>query len=241
MKKAIGFNRFIRRAWLDQTARLRDENKDVSQLRAALHTMLHGRVAGESARGARTKSVGVLVRIWSPSDVALAAERDSALRLMKGMPSSQWLVFHWFLVCATYPFFEDVAVHVGRLLKLQNEVSAKEIMERLSKAYGERETVLRCLQYVLRSMVEWGVLDDVHRGSYGAGRKAAIEQGQVLGWTIRCRLVGRNADGLYESALKQDPAAFPFLVEEGAWKEMHDMDGAVQGRDVLYRQTHAGE
>lgn len=236
MKKAIGFNRFIRRAWLDQAATVRQEIHDIPTLRIALHKMLEGRVAGESARGARTKSVGVLTRIWSPTDIVLAGERDDALALMRIVARDEWIVFHWFLTCATYPFFEDVAILVGRLMKLQGQVAAKEIMERLSKTYGERETVHRCLQYVLRSMVEWRVLQDQDRGTYTPGRRTTIDDGRILSWSIKCRMQGRNAAGLYESSLKQDPASFPFEFGTRAWDDVSELHASPQGRDIFYQR-----
>ena len=76
------------------------------------------------------------------------------------------------MVMAVYPFWGSVAAQVGRLLRLQGAVVTSPSAATLAGTiWGERETVFRRVHYVLRSFVDWGVLNETgkFRGIYTAG------------------------------------------------------------------------
>ena len=71
---------------------------------------------------------------------------------------------------AVYPFWSGVATQVGRLLRLQGSAAAAHVQRRVREQYGERETVSRAARRVLRSYLDWGVLQETgKKGIYSAG------------------------------------------------------------------------
>ena len=83
---------------------------------------------------------------------------------------------------ATYPFFRDVAETLGRLLNLQGSVALSQVTRRVAESWGERSTVIRATQRVVRSMVEWGMLEESgERGMFSAARPSAVPDGDAVG------------------------------------------------------------
>ena len=62
------------------------------------------------------------------------------------------------MVVGTHPFFFDVATHVGKLIKLHGQANRSQIKRRMTETWGDRSTLERTIQHVLRSMAQWGML-----------------------------------------------------------------------------------
>ena len=70
--------------------------------------------------------LNILMKIWVIPDKDLAQLRDSALQVLKDQ-SSMALCSHWAMISAAYPFWHNVAIQVGRLLNLQDQVTQQQI------------------------------------------------------------------------------------------------------------------
>ena len=110
---------------------------------------------------------------------------------------------------AAYPYFGSHASVIGRLLGLQETVSAQQIRRRITQHWGDRSTVHRTSRHVVRTMVAWGVLAESGKGVYKRGDRAKVMAPAAL------RLIGavlfRNAGGAMELVrLMSHPALFPF-------------------------------
>ena len=166
----IGIKQAIRFEWMQETANLLIAGLSAKTIRHELHKFLtHRRGDGsEGKRSDRTKTFAVnnLMTIWVSPDPELIPLRDASLVFLRERPS-QGLAVHWGMITAVYPFWFNTARQTGRLLALQNQVTQKQIVSRLKEQYGDRQTVSRCAQHVIRSFVAWGVLKDAKaRGCY---------------------------------------------------------------------------
>ena len=100
--------------------------------------------------------------------------RDVALVHANKISVKERMPLHWAMISAAYPFWAGVAKHVGRLLNLQDQITKKQIIQRLKEQYGDRQTISRYARYVIRSFVAWGVLNDTHaKGVYVQDKKIA--------------------------------------------------------------------
>lgn len=236
--KAIGFNRLIRYEWIDDVAKRVVSGESPAVIRAGVLEHLAPQLSGkgaESGRGALQKTSTVLMRIWVTPPGPLMPIRDEAVALMKERDPAVWVPFHWFMTSAVYPFFGDTATAAGRLLRLQNEIRAPDIVQRLAEIYGDRESLHRCARYALRSLVDWEALvDTAVKGIYSKGTPIPLDE-ETFAWSLRCRLRARNADSTYLSAAVQDPQLFPFTLPHSPLQALsaHGLETVAQGGDSL--------
>ncbi len=209
-QKVIGFDRKIRLAWLDATADWAARGYSVEEIRSKLDLLLDGEIEGKEAL---KKTKTVLLRIWVLVPEDLRPLRDEGLSLLPQQPEPGRLALHWGMSLTAYPLLWDTSTVVGRLLDLQEKVSASQVRRRLAESYGERSTLLRAVRRITSSFVDWGVLRGTDQeGVFAAGRVYPVEDERLAAWLIEASLLaGSSASGVLP-ALAKNPALFPFEV-----------------------------
>ncbi len=77
---------------------------------------------------------------------------------------------------------------------------------------GERETVSRATQRVIRCFVDWGVLQDTDKiGIYKATSEQLVDR-KIAVWLIEAALIASDCSSQALGAISQTPALFPFIV-----------------------------
>ena len=239
----VGFDRKIRLEWLDATAAWTAEGCPVGEIRSRLHDLLDGSVAGVKARA---NTVTVLVHVWVQVPAGLEPLRDEGLALLNDRRKRDRLPLHWGMCMATYPFFRSVASAVGRLTAVQGTASLSQITRRVTQRWGERSTVTRAVQRVVRSLVLWGVLtEEDDRGVFAQAAKLRLQGADSAGaWLLEAALAEFGGAPRPLDALRNDAALFPFSLEVPAKKlaarpglEIHR-----QGldKDMILRLPHGG-
>jgi len=185
-RKTIGFDRKIQLNWLDATADWAAQGLSVADIRERLEQLLDGKVAGTGPHSARGKTMTVLLHVWVHVPKALVPLRDDGLALLRGWSGRDRLSLHWGMCMATYPFFRDVAATTGRLLALQETAALSQIVRRMTESWGERSTLVRAVQRVVRSFVEWGVLVETdERGIFSPAPKVPVTNDNGVGsWLL---------------------------------------------------------
>jgi len=176
-RRTIGFDRKIKLDWMDATADWAAQGLAVADIRERLEQLLEGKVAGVGPHSARGKSMTVLLHIWVLVPETLVPLRDDGLALLRGRSGRDRLPLHWGMCMATYPFFRDVAATTGRLLALQGTAALSQVVRRMTESWGERSTLIRAVQRVVRSFVEWGVLVETdERGIFSPVPKVRVTE-----------------------------------------------------------------
>lgn len=213
-RASIGFDRRIDLEWLDAAAAQAAAGTPTEAMRAHLWKLLDDVLKGDTARG---KTVTVLSHIWGavPKGAAALHGRASA-ELCRCTPVER-LALHWAMMLGTYPIFSDVAAAAGRLLMLQGQFTLAHLTRRLVDAWGERSTLERAVQRIVRSMIQWGVLrDTATRGMYepaAVRRKVDPAVSKVL---IEALLLDAEETSIPFSQLVGHPALFPFDIDLSA-------------------------
>lgn len=215
----IGFSQRIRLDWLELTANLVLAGNDESVVYSSLQEFLKDKlsVGSNARRGNRAKTISILMRIWvRPPRILRPLHRDG-LNLLSRLPAEEHLAAHWGMTMAAYPFWGAVATQVGRLLRLQGAVRHAQVRRRIMEQYGQRPTVKDAVRRVLRSMIDWGVLDerrDSHsRGAYVHGRSLSITDVRLIAWLVEAFLHAQpNGSGSLELILNA-PVFFPFRID----------------------------
>jgi hypothetical protein len=213
----FGIKQTIRYEWVLRTADLFLQGTPITEIRAALIEYLHER-KGTGNHGVRSDNtrdfvLANLMRTWVTPQTSLVAFRNRAAVLIPHCNASEHHAMHWGLMCATYPFWYQIARHTGRLLTLQGTMSQKQLHARLMERYGETQTVTRYSQYVVRSFTAWDVvLDTQTAGTYTAGPIRTIENPAIVGFLYEAFLHADNTNTRSYTALQNDPALFPYAL-----------------------------
>jgi len=231
LRKVVGIDRRLELDWLDATAALVGEAKPISEIRRRLWELLAGPGIEYQSHRALGRTVTVLCRTWALVPESHQGLRGRATRLLADADPETRLAIHWAMLLAAYPFFLDAVGGVGRLLALQNNVALSQLTRRIVESWGDRSTLPRGVQRILRSLVQWGVLKDTAtRGVYEAARKKTAVSDEVAELLIEALSLHAEGDATPFDQLIGHAALFPFELRITA----HRLRSAKQFR--VHRQ-----
>ena len=214
--EALGIKQVIRFDWMQKAANLLLAGLDAKTIRQELHEFLADRKgngsAGERSDQTRTFVVNNLMNIWVSPAPELVPFRDASLEFLRKNPSMA-LAAHWGMISAVYPFWFNVARQTGRLLALQDQATQTQIINRLQEQYGDRQTVSRYAQFVIRSFVAWGALKDSEaKGCYEKAVPVSIAEPNLAILMIESALLATPEAKSALGLLLNNPAFFPFQL-----------------------------
>ena len=214
--EALGIKQVIRFDWMQKAANLLLAGLDAKTIRQELHEFLADRKgngsAGERSDQTRTFVVNYLMNIWVSPAPELVPFRDASLEFLRKNPSMA-LAAHWGMISAVYPFWFNVARQTGRLLALQDQATQTQIINRLKEQYGDRQTVSRYAQFVIRSFVAWGALKDSEaKGCYEKAVPVSIAEPNLAILMIESALLATPEAKSALGLLLNNPAFFPFQL-----------------------------
>jgi len=139
-RTTIGFDRRIDIEWLDAAAGRVGAGQSSADVREFLWGLLDGVVGGDTVHSARGKTLTVLMRIWVTVPSIAEPLRAAAIKRIPLASSEERLAIHWAMSVACYPFFAEVAGHVGKLLALNGQANLSQIVRRMTETWGDRST-----------------------------------------------------------------------------------------------------
>jgi hypothetical protein len=229
----IGIDRLVRLQWLDQTAKLVLAGNDDTSIKRTLQSVLRDSFRSDNpdVRGSIDKTITILHKVWMKAPSDLETFRVNGLKLFTRLPSDYHTAIHWGMLTAVYPFWGNVAIQVGRLLRLQGSAAAVQVQRRLREQYGERETVSRRVRYVLRSFLDWTVLTETGaKGIYTSGSSLTVNDLHLTVWLVEASLRARSNGSAPLKELIESPGLFPFRL---ASPQPNDLRRASTNLDIL--------
>ncbi len=214
-KAQIGFSQRIRLEWFEGTANLILAGNDKAAINDSLQDLLQDKVSvrGKAVRGNREKVITILLKTWLTVPHESEKFRDQGLEILQKLPRRDRIAVHWGMTLAAYPFWGAVAAHTGRLLRLQGTAAAAHIQRRIKEDYGERETVSRAARRVIRSFIDWGVLNETgDKGVYDHGEEYSVEDPKLIAWIVEASLRARTNRSAAIKELLVSPSLFPFRL-----------------------------
>ena len=214
--ETIGIKQAIRFEWMQKATNLLLAGLDAKTIRQELHEFLASRKVNcsEDERSDKTRTfvVNNLMKTWVSSNPELIPFRDASLAFLREYPS-MCLPVHWGMISAVYPFWFNVARQTGRLLALQNQVAQTQIINRLKEQYGDRQTVSRYTQYVIRSFVAWGTLKDSEtKGCYEKTTPVNVSDSDLAILMFESALYATPGAKGALGLLSNNPGFFPFQI-----------------------------
>jgi hypothetical protein len=212
-RKRIGFDRTIASEWLDAAVARVMTGEATEATRKFLWDFLEDVEPGATHNSGRGKTLTVLTRIWD--DVPKQAEplKRAALECIAATTGETRIAVHWAMVAGTHPFFFDVATHVGKLLKLHGQANRSQIKRRMTETWGDRSTLARTIQHVLRSLTQWGLLRTGEEPGSLIGPPQQVRTNNGVGQLLLHSVVLGHGRGLPYPRLVDHPSLFPFEVD----------------------------
>ncbi len=211
----IGIDRIIRLNWMERTAYLVLAGNNVPEAKKMLKDYLQRwfRSKTTSVRGSLDKTITILLRAWARPPKELNSLRQKGLGFLSCLPQEDHIAVHWGMIMAVYPFWGSVATQVGRLLRLQGNLTVSQVQRRLKEQYGERKTVSRAAQRVLRSFTDWGVLRETEKkGIYTQGNSFAIVHEELIAWLVEAFLHTHPNGSVALRTVLDSTSLFPFRL-----------------------------
>ena len=182
------------------------------QTRKFLWDFLEDVEPGTTNNSGRGKTLTVLTRIWVSVPPRAEPLKQAALKCIGSASGEQRIGIHWAMTAGTHPFFLDVATHVGKLIKLNGLANRTQIKRRMTEAWGDRSTLERTIQHVLKALTQWGLLrPGVEHGSL-IGPAQRILVGEDIGQLLIHSLLLGHANGAQLAQLIDHAALFPFAL-----------------------------
>ena len=214
-KAQIGFSQRIRLEWFEHTANMILAGNDKTAINDSLQALLEDKVSvgSQVVRGGREKMISILLKTWLTVPRELEMLRDGGLDIFQRLPRKERIVIHWGMVLAVYPFWGAIAADTGRLLRLQGTAAAAHVQRRVKEQYGEREAASHAAQRVLRSFIDWGVLNETEdKGVYAQGEQYSVEEPRLIAWMVEASLHSRSHKAAAIKDLLDSPSIFPFQL-----------------------------
>ncbi|MBS4060946.1 MAG: hypothetical protein KG029_11155 [Bacteroidetes bacterium] len=210
--RIVGFDRELKLKWLDTTADLVIQGLTGKDILSRLKAILEEDIPDRGTRSAKEKTITVLLRIWVKVPDIVKPLRDDAIKLIH-QPDSNRLFLHWGLCLATYPFFAFVAETIGRLAKLQGTFSSIHIQRRAKEQYGERETVSRAVNRIIKSFKDWRVIRETgEKRIFEIEKPLLIKNNSYKRWLIEAVLISSGKNSAPLKAIVNHPSLFPFNI-----------------------------
>ena len=203
----VGFDRYIALEWANYALELSSPHPDsakakVSQLKSWLSLRVPGQVAAR-------KTANVLTRMWLDSNPDFLYFREEAWRLRLDAKKNDLVYFHWGMCLLTFPFFHETCVQVGRLITLQTKLARREVRVRMAEKYSNQGTVLRSVDQVLQSLVDWGVLEKLSQQELGPKQHKSTDV-MLKKWLLECVVFSAPNKRIPLQGFYKMPVLFPF-------------------------------
>ena len=211
-KPLVGFDRYVEKAWMDQAAELVVDGNSLNDVNEKLEEYLLRFINGETSR---RKTKNILTATWVKSPEVESAFKLKAVDLYAGANNQERLVIHYGMCVATYPFFKSLSKMLGRLFKLQDEVSSAEFYRRVIEDLGDRDCIKRAAARYLQSLKEWGLIKQSGKAVVKPVAKVQVSGSELINWLYASLLYSSDRDQLSIDNITSDPVWYPFEILPG--------------------------
>jgi hypothetical protein len=212
---SIGIKQVIRYEWMNYTVNLFKSGLSSEDIRKELEAHLSAKKGsggtGERAKNTLSFIVSMLMNIWITPNTRLRIFRDKLFELVNIKDFE--LVSHWMMLASTYLFWFNLSFVFGSLFKLQNQIVKNQVLTRTYEVLGERNTVKRCSEYVIRSFVSWDIIKDKEKaGYYEMGLSIPISDITLTSFLIETMLYAIPEKRIALNSILNYPSYFTFQL-----------------------------
>ena len=207
MAERVGFSKTIEAEWLHQAAELSIQGISREYASKTLTDIIGQRLSNASdVRTARA----ILLRTWFDNEPAILERAKAIYNIVS---PAERIAIHWSLLLTQYPIFGDLCDVMGNLFSFRDEVTSKQIKEKIYEMRGESGTLIASLSKNLKTMRNLGTLSASTKLSVYAVQKSGIRDCQAIGILLSAVLYSRDQKYIAWSDFIIHPAIFPFTFD----------------------------
>lgn len=225
----VGIKQGLRIEWLDRALKMKMAGLSNKEMRDDLTKYLSFRLDngefGERGKSTTKIAISMIMNIWGDVDAELMKFQSTVIDFAR--KDNNFLVSHWAMLCAAYPFWYRVAQHTGRLLFLQKQTNKNQIIQRIKESYGERSSVIRSAQRVVQGFLNFQVLkevDNANKFRIDSTINLTIENYVLL---IESALYAEPDGKLSLDLIKNNPAFFPFQIPQISSESINQLNKRI--------------
>lgn len=231
MSKRVNFSRHIEIQWLDSVAVWVAEGKQKKELDELIDLMLKPSITCRVNRG---KTRNLLTKLWSPNSNGVT--ESFAQFAIEAVLDSEYpdFLLHWGMLIAKNNFFSDVVRFIGRREKHSEVFTYAQVQKNIVELYGDTETVKRGLRSVLKTLVNFKIIERQRNRTYKAHRLEYKVETKYKSWLLQSLMYNQRYRSRSLADMLDDLVWFPFVFSvsvnelETTWFDLHQ-----QGNDLV--------
>lgn len=202
----VGLSRTVKLPWLNKAVEYATEVHTKDEFKEKMNQYLSFEI--ESPTVLR-KTREILMHLWYyDENEFLTAIRPGAIALLKKYPEDA-MAIHWCVMLLYFPVFQDLTKVIGRLSDFSDEISLKQIKEKLFDLWGERNTLYHTTDKIIATMKDIGALKAIKTGIYVV-EKHAVEHQETVELLIKTAMKLDQDGYCLLSDLNEFKCLFPF-------------------------------
>lgn len=207
--RPIAFNRRLRASWLGEGLRLLADGTEGANWIERMEDLVK---ESNSGKDSITKSMRYLRHVWFEQGNAEAL-RSEAIEIYCSEPSEKSsIILSWGMAIATYPFLNDVASTIGRMLRVQPELKLEQLLRKLTETYGEKETVRRSGRYALGLITDLGFIERTKKpGCYRLGKSLKPNTAKLSAWMVRAWFAANSGSAVIDRVVMAGSPSLAFF------------------------------
>ena len=230
MSNAIGFLNYIRLVWLDATLAHHISSKNIETVKENLYALIEKEIQSKEVT---RKTIDVLTRTWVRIPSKDKSLQEDAIKFYDEISPSKKLLLHWGMLLIRFPFFRDICYYIGLLDSIQKEIPVKKLHQKMIEKWGHRTSMIRALDRVIQSMIEWNVITKSNSFLY-VNEPIEIKETDLLLWFLECLFKAENVQTMTYENLISSLTKFPFVINLPSYyvKKSKRFEYYIQGTNL---------
>lgn len=205
MAKRVGFTRTIKPHWLNKTVELVSEGLSEADIRDQLDEYLSFELKDKTNIG---KARNILMNTWVYESEESVSIKEPALTLIKKYPEYS-LALHWCMMLMAYPVFTDICKLIGKMAEFQDELTLKQIKQKLFDEWGESSTLFYSIDKLVATLKNLEVMVPTKPGVYHINKRKA-DRPEIVNFMLYVMMLVDNSGYYSYVELKSSIYLFPF-------------------------------
>lgn len=191
--RPIAFNRRLRASWLMEGLRLLSSGVENEAWVENMRSLISAEITG---RDSIQKSLRYLRHTFVEPGPLQPLRAEAVSLSESSRDPARERVLAWGLAVACYPFLNEIAATVGRMLRVQHVVKLEQLLRKLTESFGERETVRRSGRYSLSLIEELGFVSRTDKaGYYCLAPPLKVTDSRLAAWFMKAWFLATNSSG----------------------------------------------